>query len=1227
MQPLERVCIRPTQRVIATMNCRKLLVAPVTRVLALTVALLAFSIGGVRFTRADPGPTATSGRPIPKPVLKVYACPAGAAATIAARLNEEFAGSPGVRIVPDQRTSQVLVLAPAATQIRIAERVNQVPQAGPAAPSERPSSPRGPAAPPLPDSNPPEASGERAVQLWHATAGKLETTLAGMLGPRLSAPAAAGSDTVAYRLALPDGGSVHLSVDRQANRISIRGPAAAVDSCVQLIHALDTPREAADRSTRLVSMEAARSADVQRTIAAIRNSAVSAPRPSADPSSPAPGPDAEVTMLYQAGETAPPTQPEAPAPGAGPAANALQGEPPPAALLAEDPRGENGALIGPVQIEWLEGLDVLIIRGHQRDVERVIEIIEQIERLSVETEPAIVLYHLRHVDCEALTALVSQLYGEVFSLRQGSVSITALVKPNAILLIGRQESVDTVIDLIKRLDRPVASETQFRVFRLQHASAETAAETVREFYEERGGLGTQVRVTADFRSNSLIIEASPRDLAEVADMIARLDTPTSEAVNEIRVFKLSNSLAEQLAPILQDALTGQAGTGRVGGQTATAGQQTTARGRTGAGRQGWEPKSSALQFLTVDTQGQQRLKSGILIDVQVTADVRANALLVSAPAESMPLIEALIRELDQLPAAEAQIKVFTIINGDAPSLMDMLEALFGQQATTDQLAVRTGAIEGESSLVRMRFAVDVRTNSIIASGSAGDLSVVEAILLRLDESDVRQRQSQVYRLKNAPAQDVANAINEYLRSERQVQQITPGLLSAFEQIEREVVVVPEPVSNSLIVSATPRFFDEIADLVEQLDERPPMVMIQVLIAEVALNDTDEFGVELGLQDSILFDRSENGTPGFLFNSTSALGNDSSASALANAAQLGGQALSNLGLARGNSALGFGGLVLSASSESVSILIRALKEDRRLDVLSRPQVMTMDNQPAFIQVGQRVPRITGTSTNQVGQTNSVALENVGLILLVTPRISPDGLVVMEINAEKSELGPESEGIPVSVSEGQVIRSPRIDTVTAQTTVSATTGQTVILGGLITKNTSEAHRRVPGLGDIPVLGDLFRYDVEVERKAELLIIMTPHVVESEADVERVKQIEAARMHWCLCDVMKMHDGTGLRTRSGEWSDAETRVVYPDLAPGGEMIPAPGDTYPLPEVIPAPSGLPRQQATPPYAPGEEGSPFLLEPVPPQRGEQGSIRRQPLSLVRGLPKPDPNPNPLRGK
>jgi type II secretion system protein D len=457
----------------------------------------------------------------------------------------------------------------------------------------------------------------------------------------------------------------------------------------------------------------------------------------------------------------------------------------------------------------------------------------------------------------------------------------------------------------------------------------------------------------------------------------------------------------------------------------------------------------------------------------------------------------------------------------------------------------------------------------------------------------------VFRLKNSPAQDVAQAINTFLKTERQVQLTAPGLTSPFEQLEREVVVVPEPVSNSLILSATPRFFEEIRGLIDQLDARPPMVMIQVLIAAVTLGDTNEFGIELGLQDSVLFDRSLLSSagdlvPGFNFNNQPH-GNSGSDLSRKTASSVGGQGLSSFSLGRANGTLGFGGLVLSAASENISVLLRALNECHRVDVLQRPQVMTLDNQPAFIQVGQRVPQITGTQVNQSGQSNAINLINVGLILSVTPRISPDGLVVMEINAEKSELGPEAEGIPVAFSEGQVIRSPRIDTATAQTTVSATSGQTVILGGLISKNTNQLHRKVPWLGDVPLLGHLFRYDSVSTTRQELLIIMTPHIVRNDADAESIKRAEAARMNWCMSDVISINGDTGLRRRIDEWSDSEVPTVYPDRVP-----PPRPDQPDGPEIVPMPAGAPLAPATSPLPPAKEP----LRAVPPS-GAEGWLRR----------------------
>jgi hypothetical protein len=261
------------------------------------------------------------------------------------------------------------------------------------------------------------------------------------------------------------------------------------------------------------------------------------------------------------------------------------------------------------------------------------------------------------------------------------------------------------------------------------------------------------------------------------------------------------------------------------------------------------------------------------------------------------------------------------------------------------------------------------------------------------------------------------------------------------------------------------------------------------------------------------------------------------------------------------------MVLSASSENVSVLLRAMNQSRSMEILSRPQIMTLDNQPAFIQVGQRVPRIVGTSINQVGQVNTVELENVGLILGVTPRISPEGMVVMEIDAEKSEVGPEIDGIPVSISAtGEVIRSPRVNITTAQTTVSSASGQTIVIGGLITTSNSTITRRVPWLSDLPVLGNLFRYDGSKNARKELLIILTPHVVRGPSEAEYIKQVEMARMSWISCDIFNwMNTDTMV---AGQLDSSSIPTIYPDKTPGA---PAPMDVMPLqpsPDTIPSSS-----------------------------------------------------------
>jgi type II secretory pathway component GspD/PulD (secretin) len=372
--------------------------------------------------------------------------------------------------------------------------------------------------------------------------------------------------------------------------------------------------------------------------------------------------------------------------------------------------------------------------------------------------------------------------------------------------------------------------------------------------------------------------------------------------------------------------------------------------------------------------------------------------------------------------------------------------------------------------------------------------------------------SAVYQLRHAKAEDVAKAIQEFLTGQAGEADAQNGSQSG--QNDR---VVAEKTTNSLIIRGSIESIPTIYRIICDLDRFPREVILQALIVEVNIGNTNEFGVELGIQDSVLFDRSivnniqtvnetvtsPNGvqttnqtilskstTPGFAFNNAP-LGNNA-----VNPGVVGTQALSNLGTGRVNGDLGFGGLVLSAGSDSVSALLRALDAKFKVDVLSRPQIRTVENKEAFIQVGQQVPVVDGVTINAVGSANPVIRQDkAGIILRTTPRISPDGRVQIDVMTEKSAfLLARGSGVPIftDTTTGRVIEAPVKDITTATTTVSIQTGETVVLGGMISNAENVVHRKVPFLGDIPLLGRLFRYDLQQHSRKELLVFLTPIVL---------------------------------------------------------------------------------------------------------------------------------------
>ncbi|MBI2479610.1 MAG: hypothetical protein HYV60_13550 [Planctomycetia bacterium] len=461
-------------------------------------------------------PTAVAANTQPATVARAYRTADRDPREVAQALQKQF---PDARVEADPRTGQVVALASETTQQKIAAMLG--------------------------NSNTPRATAvgqpavsQRGYQLQNMTWREFETQLRQMWGQRLALSTTQTGEVATIVLSTATGPRSVMQIDRRTNLVTFDNAGRDANVWEQVARAIDLP-SGSNEQAQLVSVRDADPAMVQRAVALVQAT------------SPLTADDENTTATVQLGEgnrarwggnlVANLFQPEAQAgnaPAAQPAPQPAVPGQAGAAAVAEEAE-EGSGLIGPVQIEFLEGMDAIMIRGHKRDVERVRKIIEDIERLSKETQPLVEVYPLEFVNSQAVTTLVTELYEEILSPRQGQVSIRALAEPNAILLIGREESVGVVKDLIAKLDRPMAPSSQFQVLRLKHISALDAETAVRNFFVERPGsgtdlrtgLGTRVQVIADYRTNTLIVQASPRDLGEVKRLIESIDTedPASTA--------------------------------------------------------------------------------------------------------------------------------------------------------------------------------------------------------------------------------------------------------------------------------------------------------------------------------------------------------------------------------------------------------------------------------------------------------------------------------------------------------------------------------------------------------------------------------------------------------------------------------------------------------------------------------------------------------------------------
>jgi len=311
----------------------------------------------------------------------------------------------------------------------------------------------------------------------------------------------------------------------------------------------------------------------------------------------------------------------------------------------------------------------------------------------------------------------------------------------------------------------------------------------------------------------------------------------------------------------------------------------------------------------------------------------------------------------------------------------------------------------------------------------------------------------------------------------------------------DAVISVDPETRSLIVIADDETSSYISQVVSNLDRPKPQVLIKVVFLEVQHNDSSDIGIEGGWAKN------------FGNSSTGAVANAFGLSSIASAAST-NTSLNAFG--QPTSAFGTtppGAGLYQIFAQDYQVTLRAIATAGKAKVLSRPSIIARNSQPATITVGQSVPLITNVRFDTFGNAiNSVSYTSVGIILRVTPFITSEGMVEMIVAPETSELvADRSQWVPLSSGSSGTVSAPLINSRSADTVVVTPDGQTVIIGGLMQDSKAESSSKIPFLGDIPLLGNLFKRQIKNGAKTELLIFLTPHIIYSPTEVAALAQNE--------------------------------------------------------------------------------------------------------------------------
>ncbi|WP_191602395.1 type II secretion system secretin GspD [Marinomonas algicola] len=474
-----------------------------------------------------------------------------------------------------------------------------------------------------------------------------------------------------------------------------------------------------------------------------------------------------------------------------------------------------------------------------------------------------------------------------------------------------------------------------------------------------------------------------------------------------------------------------------------------------------------------------------------------NALIVSDHADNIRQLENLISRLDS--TVEGEISVVSLQYAWAGDILDVLQNISG-------LSSSVGSAPGRA-VVSTRILADERTNRIVIKGKEGELAQIRDLIKQLDVPARKSSRLQVIPLRYADAKKTADLIKGVLGN-------TPT--DGVSEKPTTFNIQADEDLNALLINAEPDVMADIQSVLVELDSPRAQVLVEAIIVEVKMEGSEALGFQW-----LFGDTSDGTTPLVGTNFTNA-GN--SLTSLATGIATGTPSLSN-GITAGVASFN------SKGDLNLAGILQAIESNTNANLLSTPKILTLDNQKSKIIVGETRPFQTGGySDNGENPFVTINREDVGLTLEVTPHINAGDEVRMEVLQIVEAASKESSSLGTITTKREI-----------QTTVIAGNRQTIVLGGLIEDNVTEVTQKVPGLGDIPYLGALFRSTSFENIKKNLLVFIRPTILRSKQDLDELSRSKYQTFK-SIELTMPMNE---LRTKTVDGLFDSTRYV-PELTP---------------------------------------------------------------------------------